>query len=63
MKRAIEVWAPHLLDYITKVVVAADDPDLVACREATGLANPGVIERVYDDSVQDPLTASEQGRD
>ena len=26
-------------------------------------AKPGVIERVYDDSVQEPLTASEQGRD
>ena len=26
-------------------------------------ANPEVVERVYDDSVQDPLTASEQGRD
>ena len=64
VKRAIEAWAPHLLDYITKVVVDPDDADLVAFREATGLvAKPGVIERVYDDSVQDPLTASEQGRD
>ena len=26
-------------------------------------AKPEVIERVYDDSVQEPLTASEQGRD
>ena len=26
-------------------------------------AKPGVIERLYDDSVQEPLTASEQGRD
>ena len=26
-------------------------------------AKPDVIERVYDDSVQEPLTASEQGRD
>ena len=26
-------------------------------------AKPEVIERVYNDSVQDPLTASEQGRD
>ena len=63
VKQAIEVWAPHLLDYITKVVVAPDDPAVVAFREATGQAKPGVIERVYDDSVQDPLTASEQGRD
>ena len=26
-------------------------------------AKPEVIERVYDDSVEEPLTASEQGRD
>ena len=26
-------------------------------------AKPEVVERVYEDSVQDPLTASEQGRD
>ena len=26
-------------------------------------AKPEVVERAYDDSVQDPLTASEQGRD
>ena len=26
-------------------------------------AKPEVIERVYDDRVQEPLTASEQGRD
>ena len=26
-------------------------------------AKPEVIERVYNDSVQEPLTASEQGRD
>ena len=26
-------------------------------------AKPEVIERLYDDSVQEPLTASEQGRD
>ena len=26
-------------------------------------AKPEVIERAYDDSVQEPLTASEQGRD
>ena len=26
-------------------------------------AKPEVIERVYDDNVQEPLTASEQGRD
>ena len=26
-------------------------------------AKPEVIERVYDDSVQEPFTASEQGRD
>ena len=50
-------------DYIAKVVVDPEYPDLVAFREATGLGKPGVIERVYDDSVQDPLTASEQGRD
>ena len=36
---------------------------VVSPREATGQAKPGVIERVYDDSVQAPLTASEQGRD
>ena len=63
MKQAIDVWAPHLDDYITKVVVDPDDPDLVAFHEATGLAKPGVIERLYDDSVEVPLTASEQGRD
>ena len=26
-------------------------------------AKPEVVERVYDDSVHEPLTASEQGRD
>ena len=26
-------------------------------------AKPEVIERVYEDSIQEPLTASEQGRD
>ena len=38
-----------------------------ACRAGFHLprieAKPEVIERVYDDSVQEPLTASEQGRD
>ena len=62
VKRGIEAWAPHLLDYITKVVVDPDDPALVAFREAAGV-KPGVIERFYEDSVQEPLTASEQGRD
>ena len=57
VKRAIKAWAPHLLDYI-KVVVAPDDPSLVAFREATGQVKPGGIERVYDDSVQEPLTDS-----
>ena len=28
-----------------------------------GNADSAVIERVYDDSVQEPLTAGEQGRD
>ena len=63
VKQAIDVWAPHLDDYITKVVVDPDDPDLVAFREATGQTKPEVVERVYDDSVQNPLTASEQGAD
>ena len=35
----------------------------IAFRRATGQVKPGVIERLYDDGVQAPLTASEQGRD
>lgn len=62
--RAIDHFAPHLSDEITVDTFPPDDPELAALREAfRRQVKPQVVERVYDDSVQEPLTASEQGRD
>ena len=64
LAEAIEMFAPQELEFIN--VENTVDPAVLAafraaCRDTK--PDPDVIERVYDDSVQEPLTASEQGRD
>ncbi|WP_390127844.1 hypothetical protein [Synechococcus sp. HIMB2401] len=62
---AIEMFDPDLLQFLNVEDSAEPDPAILEAFRAAyrGEAKPDVVERVYDDSVQGPLTASEQGRD
>ena len=58
---AIEMFDPDELQFLT-----IEEHNAAAVAEFRGKlrgVEPEVIKRVYDDSVQEPLTASEQGRD
>ena len=58
---AIEMFDPDELQFLN---IEEHNPAAVAeFRAKLRGVEPEVIERVYDDSVQEPLTASEQGRD
>ena len=60
--KIISRFAPHLTGPNASSLTDSDDLEGVMAK-LIGNADPVVIERVYDDSVQEPLTASEQGRD
>ena len=63
LAEAIEMFDPDLLEFLN--VEDSADPSILETLHAAigGWDKPEVVERVYDDSVQAPLTASEQGRD
>jgi len=59
---AIEMFAPDELQFLT-VEDPLDHAVFAELRAKIHGEKPEVVERVYDDSVQNPLTASEHGAD